>query len=160
MLSSSPLPFSTTIIDTNTYHLKKKRRRNNSNNNNKSNRKGARRKCSTVVGGGGVLFGNNKIRRLREPKKQKINQITITITINERIECSGCRCDIYPAVYQDNVDNDMCEGFCSFTMVTAKSATEKRVGRERRRSIPYFEKVQIESLVLKIPLVGVRITSM
>ena len=36
--------------------------------------------------------------RLREPKKQKIDPITITITINERIECSGCRSDIYPAV--------------------------------------------------------------
>ena len=38
--------------------------------------------------------------RQRQPKKQKIDPITITITItiNERIECSGCRSDIYLAV--------------------------------------------------------------
>ena len=46
----------------------------------------------------GVLFGNNKMSWLREPKKQKIDPITITITINERIECSGCRSNIYPVV--------------------------------------------------------------
>ena len=51
-----------------------------------------------VVGVIVVLFGNNKMSRLRQPKKQKIDPISITITINERIECSGCILDIYPVV--------------------------------------------------------------
>ena len=51
-----------------------------------------------VVGIIVVLFGNRKMSRQRQPKKQKNDPITIEITIKERIECSGCRSNIYPVV--------------------------------------------------------------
>ena len=73
---------------------KKKKKKKNNNNNNTTNNTTNKYKILVV----GVLYGNRKMSRLRQPKKQKIDPITIAITINEQIECSGCRSDIYPAV--------------------------------------------------------------
>ena len=68
--------------------------------------------------------------RQRQSKKQKIDPITITITIDECIQCNGCESQIYPMI-EDYfiIDCEQHHSFCTacFAMKVKKKGCDHKV---------------------------------